>query len=169
MQTVPTSGKLSKINLTIFADMTLSPIIFFFGYRCLLHAAFLHYTKTRRVFGEITGSNLSKSHFTQFCDDCMYGLCCITVSLILRMNHISDFYFIILDSTIIDKADQFSAQLYAVFQMFSVVGLAENDQFSYQFFRTTSESHFRYHKSACDLRICQQINQGVNVLFGVRL
>ena len=85
--------------------MTLSPIIFFIGYRCFLHTAFLHYAKTCRVFGEITGSNLPESYFTQFRNDRAHGLCCIAMSLVLRVNHISDFYFIILGSAIIDKTN----------------------------------------------------------------
>ena len=101
-----TNQKLSKINLTIFANMALPLIIFFIGYCCLLHTTFLHYTKARRIFGKITGSNLPKSHFTQFCYDCLYGFGCIAVSLILRMNHISNFYFIILNSTIITSLDK---------------------------------------------------------------
>ena len=143
VQTVPANRKVSKANLTILANMTFPPIILFICYRCLLHTAFLHYTKTRRVFGKVTGSNFPKSHFTQFRNDRMYGLRCIAVSLILRMNHISDFYFIILDSAVIDKTDQFFVQVYAVLQMLRVVGPAENDQFSHQFFRTTSGFRFR--------------------------
>ncbi|MDD6174816.1 MAG: hypothetical protein PUC59_03550 [Firmicutes bacterium] len=90
------------------AQMILAAVFFFVGNSGLLHSALFHYAAASHIFSEEACGDLPESHFTKLANDRSHSFCCVPMSLIIRMNDISDFNFFVFRSAVVDKADDFS-------------------------------------------------------------